>query len=52
MKDRILSALKSADGYVSGEELSHSLGITRSAVWKHIAQLKEDGIDVRIRHYE
>ena len=46
MKDRILSALKSADGYVSGEELSHSFGITRSAVWKHIAQLKEDGYNI------
>ena len=43
MKDRILSVLKNADGYVSGEDLSKNLGITRSAVWKHISQLKEEG---------
>ena len=46
MKDRILSVLKNADGYVSGEDLSKNLGITRSAVWKHISQLKEEGYTI------
>ena len=43
MKNKILSALKNTEGYISGEELSHSLNITRSAVWKHIEQLRDDG---------
>ena len=55
MKDRILSVLKNADGYVSGEDLSKNLGITRSAVWKHISQLKDEGYiinSVRNRGYK
>ena len=43
-----------ADGYISGEQLSAQLGITRSAVWKYINALKKDGcmIDsVRNRGY-
>ncbi len=43
MKDKILLALKEADGYLSGEQLSGRFGITRSAVWKHIVKLKEEG---------
>lgn len=43
MKEQILSALKNSDDYISGEALSKSLGITRSAVWKNISQLKKDG---------
>lgn len=54
MKNKILSALKNTEGYISGEELSHSLNITRSAVWKHIKQLRNDGYvitSVRNRGY-
>ena len=43
MKDKILSALKNSDNYISGEILSRSLGITRSAVWKNIRQLRQEG---------
>ena len=43
MKEKILSALKSSDDYISGEALSRSLGITRSAVWKNIHQLRKEG---------
>ena len=43
MKEKILSALKSSDDYISGEALSRSLGITRSAVWKNIRQLRQEG---------
>ncbi len=55
MKTKILSALKSKNDYVSGEELSSQLGITRSAVWKNINLLKKEGymIDsVRNRGYK
>lgn len=43
MKEKILSALRNSDDYISGETLSKKLGITRSAVWKNIGQLKKDG---------
>ena len=43
MKERILKLLKGADGYLSGEKLSRELGITRTAIWKWIAKLKQEG---------
>ncbi len=44
MKQRVLSLLKAAPGtYISGEEISQVLGITRSAVWKHMEHLREEG---------
>lgn len=45
MKYRILEMLKT-DGYVSGEEISKCLGISRSAVWKHINALRSLGYEV------
>ncbi|MFO8009495.1 MAG: biotin--[acetyl-CoA-carboxylase] ligase [Dehalococcoidia bacterium] len=42
MKDRILERLQRG-GYVSGEELGRALGISRTAVWKHISRLKREG---------
>lgn len=46
MRNRILGILKDADGYVSGEEMSHRLGISRAAVWKHINKLKSEGYGI------
>jgi BirA family transcriptional regulator, biotin operon repressor / biotin---[acetyl-CoA-carboxylase] ligase len=46
MQDKILSILKKAQGYVSGEEISERLKITRQGLWKHIQQLKDDGYDI------
>lgn len=46
MSEKILIFLKKNAGYVSGEEISHSLGITRSAIWKHIQELRELGYDI------
>lgn len=47
MKKEILGTLKNnLDTYVSGEELSHSIGVTRAAIWKHIKQLKEEGYEI------
>lgn len=43
MKTKILKTLKSATGYVSGQELCENLGVSRTAVWKVIRQLEEDG---------
>jgi BirA family biotin operon repressor/biotin-[acetyl-CoA-carboxylase] ligase len=39
----ILHLFRSEDGYVSGEHLSKKLGVSRTAVWKHISALRADG---------
>ncbi len=42
--DKILSIFKQRkDAFVSGEELSRILGISRAAIWKHIQKIKEMG---------
>ncbi|MFA5362272.1 MAG: biotin--[acetyl-CoA-carboxylase] ligase [Candidatus Omnitrophota bacterium] len=46
MLDRILEFLYKKEGYVSGEDISHQIGITRQALWKHIHELKELGYDI------
>lgn len=43
MKSRILRALVQADGYVSGQELCERMHVSRTAVWKVINQLKDEG---------
>jgi len=43
LKDLILHKLKEKHSYVSGEELSNSLGVSRTAVWKHINELRKEG---------
>lgn len=43
MKSKILSALRSASGYVSGQELCDELEVSRTAIWKVMNQLKEEG---------
>ena len=45
MKYKILEMLKT-DEYVSGEEISKQLGISRNAVWKHINALRKMGYEV------
>ncbi len=46
MKEEIIKLLKESDNYVSGEEISKGLGITRASVWKHIKVLKEDVYEI------
>jgi len=41
-----MAVLEKADGPVSGEAISNELGITRSAVWKHINELRMMGYDI------
>ena len=41
MKSKILEILEKNGGYVSGEEISKELGVSRAAVWKHIKKLRE-----------
>ena len=42
-KNQLLSYLKERKGdWVSGEFLSNKIGVSRSAIWKHICKLKEE----------
>lgn len=44
MKDLILRRLRNeAPGFVSGEALSEALGVSRTAVWKYMNELKDEG---------
>ncbi|MDD3374475.1 MAG: biotin--[acetyl-CoA-carboxylase] ligase [Candidatus Omnitrophica bacterium] len=46
MKQRILQSLRSSKEFLSGEEISRTLSLSRSAVWKHIKNLREDGYKI------
>lgn len=47
MRAKILELLRQgAAGYLSGEEVSRRLNVSRTAVWKHIQALKADGYDI------
>ena len=43
MKEKILNILQGADDYISGQYLCEMLGVSRTAVWKCIRQLQEEG---------
>ena len=47
MRQSILSYLLAHRGeFISGQRLSEELGITRTAVWKHICMLREKGYTI------
>lgn len=46
MKTEILTMLRQADGYVSGQELCDRFGVSRTAVWKVMNALKEEGYEI------
>lgn len=43
MKTKILTILKNSETHISGQSLSNQLGVSRTAIWKVINQLKEEG---------
>ena len=45
-KQEVLRQLREADAYVSGQQLCKTLGVSRTAVWKIINRLKEDGYPI------
>ncbi len=46
-KDRIIDLLISKKGeIISGEEISSAIGISRTAIWKHIKSLREEGYKI------
>ncbi|MFA6851144.1 MAG: biotin--[acetyl-CoA-carboxylase] ligase [Selenomonadaceae bacterium] len=47
MRSNILDLLRKAgDEYISGEEIASKLGVSRTAVWKHIKELKQSGYSI------
>lgn len=46
MKTKILSLLRERQDYVSGQELCDYFGVSRTAVWKVMNQLKEEGYEI------
>ncbi len=46
MKTEILKMLREANGFVSGQQLCEKFQVSRTAVWKVINQLKEEGYQV------
>lgn len=47
MKEEILAVLKSNPGvYISGQSLSEKLSVSRTAIWKYINALKEEGYHI------
>ena len=53
MRKTIVELLKNAgENFISGESIAGKLGISRTAVWKHIRKLRENGYEIisRERH--
>jgi BirA family biotin operon repressor/biotin-[acetyl-CoA-carboxylase] ligase len=46
MKAELLATLRDADDYVSGQDLCTKFGVSRTAVWKAVNQLKEAGYEI------
>ena len=46
LKTGVLKLLRNADAHVSGQEICEKFGVSRTAVWKVINSLKEEGYDI------
>ncbi|MTI46510.1 biotin--[acetyl-CoA-carboxylase] ligase [Sporosalibacterium faouarense] len=47
MKEKVLNMLKeNKKGFISGQKLSEILGVSRTAVWKVINHLRDEGYDI------
>jgi len=46
MKEKILDYLNKKHDYLSGDQLSKHLGISRQGLWKHIQELKDYGYQI------
>lgn len=47
MQKKILDILLNTDDFISGQEISEKLGVSRQAVWKAINALKEKGYEIQ-----
>ena len=48
-REKVLTLLRAQEGYLSGEELSRELGLSRAAVWKAVEALRKDGYAIEAR---
>lgn len=49
-RDKILSLFRShPDAFISGQEISQTLNISRAAVWKQVELLREQGFEIEAR---
>ena len=46
MKTEIINWLREKKNFVSGQELCDHFGVSRTAVWKTINQLKKEGYEI------
>ena len=46
MREKVISILKESNGYISGEEISKDLNISRAAIWKHMQELRDIGYEI------
>ncbi|OFI01495.1 bifunctional ligase/repressor BirA [Clostridium acetireducens DSM 10703] len=47
MKNKIIKLLKeNKNNFISGQDISNKLGVSRTAIWKGINQLKEEGYEI------
>lgn len=48
-REDVLALLRSQEGFLSGEDLSRRLGLSRAAVWKAVDALRRDGYEIEAR---
>ncbi|MEK7084674.1 MAG: biotin operon repressor, partial [Patescibacteria group bacterium] len=46
MQEQIINFLKRSKGYLSGEEISRSVNISRAAIWKYMQELRKEGYEI------
>lgn len=46
MREDILNLLKNTDDFISGQKISDKLNVSRTAIWKYINGLKEEGYKI------
>ncbi|TCP69102.1 biotin--[acetyl-CoA-carboxylase] ligase [Baia soyae] len=50
IRDEILAVLLDRQpNYLSGEELSHKVGVSRAAIWKHMEELRAGGYEIEAK---
>lgn len=45
-RKQLIEILNKQEGHISGQDLSDRMGISRTAVWKHMNELKKDGYGI------
>ena len=46
VKNDIVRLLKEKNDFISGEDISNMLGVSRAAIWKHVKSLREEGYEI------